>query len=98
MIDRSDLWSAGADALHELGLRSWKIYYTDDEPETLMDRQPAPATAFNIRFNLVTDDGRFLNLRLRMSAEQVIDSLAVRDFVKSALVNRIRRDHLRIIQ
>ncbi len=95
MIDRSDLWAAGADALSELGLRNWKIFYTDEEPETLTERQPAPATAYNIRFNLVTDDGRFLNLRLRLSAEQVTDSFTVRDSTKAALVSRIRHDHLR---
>ena len=98
MIDRSDLWSAGADALNELGLRRWKIYYTDEEPETVMDRSPAPDTAFNIRFNIVTDDGRFLNLRLRLPAEQMTDSFAVRGNVKMALVNRIQQDHLRRVQ
>ena len=98
MVDRSDLWSAGGDALSDLGLRSWKIYYTDEEPETVIDGRPAPDTAFNIRFNIVTDDGRFLNLRLRLPAEQMTDSFAVRASVKAALVNRIRQDHLQRVQ
>jgi hypothetical protein len=94
MIDRSDLWSAGGEALRELGLTNWRIFYTDEEAETMRDRQPAPDSAWNLRFNLVTDDGRFLTLRLRLPTEQVGDSLAVRQNVKTALINRIRHDHV----
>ncbi len=98
MIDRSDLWIAGTDALRELGLRDWKVWYADEEPETVVDHGPAPDSAFNIRFNLVTDDGRFLNLRLRLTAQQVADSLGVCNHVKAALINRLRQDHLRTVQ
>ena len=93
MINRADLWAAGNEALRELGL-GWQIFYTDEEPETLIERQPAPGTAFNIRFNLATGDGRFLNLRLRLPAEHVTPSAMLRDQVRQALVARIRRDHM----
>lgn len=98
MIDRSDLWRAGTDALQELGLRGWKVYYADEEAETLIDYGPAPDSAYNISFNLVTNDGRFLNLRLRLTAQQVADSFGVRDQVKVALINRLRQDHVRAVQ
>jgi len=98
MIDRADLWRAGTDALRDLGLRGWKVYYTDEEAETLIDCGPAPDSAYNIRFNLVTDDGRFLNLRLRLTAQQVANPFAVYDHVKTTLINRIRQDHMRSVQ
>jgi hypothetical protein len=81
-----------------LGLSHWKIFYTDEEAETLRERQPAADTSWNIRFNLVPGDGRFLNLRLRLRGDQMTDSLAVRENVKAALINRLRQDHLQRIQ
>jgi hypothetical protein len=98
MTDRAELWGAGTDALRELGLHSWKVFYADDEAETLIDHGPAPDSAYNIRFNLVTDDGRFLNLRIRLTAQQVANPFAVYDHVKTTLINRIRQDHLRSVQ
>jgi hypothetical protein len=98
MIDRSDLWRAGTDALKDLGLSGWKVFYADEEAETIVDHGPAPDSAFNIRFNLVTDDGRFLNLRIRLSSEHVADSYAVRDHVKAALISQLRQGHIRTVQ
>jgi hypothetical protein len=94
MFDRSDLWRAGNDALQEIGLNKWKIWYADEEPETIIDHQAAPNSAFNIRFNLVTDDGRFLNLRLRLPGEKVAEASAMRDWLRAALITRVRQDHL----
>lgn len=43
LIDRSDLWQAAADALGRLGLNRWKVWYPDEEPETVFDHAPAIA-------------------------------------------------------
>lgn len=98
MIDRSDLWQAGADALRELGLRRWKVWYADEEPETMVDRRNAPRTAYNLRFSIVTDDGRFLNVRFRLPADQIGETAVTCEWVKNALAHRIRRDHLPSVQ
>ncbi len=94
MIDRSELWQAGTDALRRLALSGWKIWYADEEPETVLDHAPAPGTAFNLRFNVVTDDGRFLNLRLLMPGEQSNGGREMREWIVAALVTKIRESHL----
>ncbi len=98
MIDRSELWQAGNDALRRLSLGGWRIWYADEEPETALDHVPAPRTAFNLRFNVVTDDGRFLNLRLLLPAEHSQGGPTMRDWIVTELVNKIRDGHLVINQ
>ena len=98
MIDRADLWTAGAAALAQLGLNSWKIFYTDEEAETIRDRLPTTDSAWNIRFNVVTSDSRFLTLRLRLTHDQMTDPVTIRESVSAALVNRIRHDHIPRVQ
>jgi len=94
MIDCSDLWSVGADVLQELGFRYWKIFYMDEEVEIMLECQLVSGISWNVRFNLVLGDGRFLILRLRLIGEQMIDSFVVRENVKIAFVNRICYDYL----
>jgi len=96
MIDRSDLWRAGGEALRQLSLSRWKVWYADEEPETVLDHTPAPDTAFNLRFNVVTDDGRFLNLRLLLPPEHSNGGPAMQDWIVAALVAKISDDHLRV--
>src|SRR5437879_8629696 len=95
MIDRSELWQAGSDALRRLSLGRWRLWYADEEPETVLDHAPAPGTAFNLRFNLVTDDGRFLNLRLLLPSKHAIGGPAMREWITATLLKRIRADHVR---
>jgi len=94
MIDRSELWQAGSDALQRLSLGRWKIWYADEEPETVLDHSAAPGTAFNLRFNIATDDGRFLNLRVLLPAGHTKGGPGARDWIVAALVSKIRDGHL----
>ena len=94
MIDRSELWQAGSDALRHLSLGRWKLWYADEEPETVLDHSPAPGTAFNLRFNVVTDDGRFLNLRVLLPADHTKGGPGMHDWIVSALVSKIRDGHV----
>jgi len=94
MFDRKELWSAGTDALKRLSLNRWKIWYADDEPETVIDNSAAPDTAFNLRFNVVTDDGRFLNLRLLLPPEHADGGPGMHDWIVRSLVDKIRGNHL----
>ncbi len=94
MIERSELWKAGSEALQQLSLSRWRIWYADEEPETVLEHAPAPGTAFNLRFNVVTDDGRFLNLRLLLPPAHATGGPAARTWIVAALVKKIREGHL----
>ena len=94
MFDRKELWTAGSDALKRLSLSGWRIWYADEEPETVIDHSAAPDTAFNLRFNIVTDDGRFLNLRLLLPPEHAGGGAGMRDWIVSTMVDKIRHSHL----
>ena len=94
MFDRKELWNAGSDALKRLSLNRWRIWYADEEPETVIDQSAASDTAFNLRFNVVTDDGRFLNLRLLLPPEHADGGARMHDWIVSTLVDKIRRRHL----
>jgi len=60
-----ELADIGAEAMSELGLARWRVWYADAEPEVLVNRRPTPDTAFNIRFQL-TDGKTFLTVRFRV--------------------------------
>ena len=94
MFDRKELWNAGSDALKRLSLSRWRVWYADEEPETVVDDSAGPDTAFNLRFNIVTDDGRFLNLRLLLPPEHSKGGAAMHDWIVTSLVDKIRRSHL----
>ncbi len=94
MFDRKELSNAGGDALKRLSLSRWRVWYADEEPETVVDHSAGPDTAFNLRFNIVTDDGRFLNLRLLLPPEHSEGGAAMHDWIVTSLVDKIRRSHL----
>ena len=88
MLSKNELFSIGRETLAEQGLRDWKVWYADSEAETLVDRQPAEDTAFNIRYCL-TDAKTFLTIRLVVEGQSVADNAQAA--IKSALIARLHK-------
>lgn len=94
MIDKAILADIARDVLTELGLRRWRVFYADAEPETLINKQPAPDTAANLRFHLHTDDGETAHIiRLRISAEVLTDASRRDVEIRVHLLAGLRRAH-----
>ncbi len=69
MLTTAELADIGADAVSELGLSRWRVFYADAKPEMLVNHKPAAQTAFNVSFNL-TDGEAFLTIRFRVENQR----------------------------
>jgi hypothetical protein len=69
MLTTSELADIGADAVSELRLSRWRVFYADANPEMLVNGRPVAQTAFNVSVNL-TDGETFLTIRFRVENQR----------------------------
>ncbi len=78
----------------ELGLRGWRLYYGDSEPETLRNKVAAPGTAMNLRFHVHADDNTTAYIiRVRVPPDALTNPARRDDEIRLQLIAGIRRAH-----
>ncbi len=94
MVEKVVLEEIGKAVLEQLGLRRWRVYYADSEPEKIEDKRPAPNSAANLRFHLHTDDGvTAYIIRVRVSAQALREPRARNEEIRRQLYAGLRRAH-----